>query len=47
MFEPYLTPEQKIRQRPSWFLEADRLGNVRLACQRMGISRKEKTLSGG
>jgi len=40
MPEPYLTPEQKIRQRHSWFLEADRLGNVRLACLRMGISRK-------
>ena len=36
----YLTPEQKIRQRHNWFLEADRLGNVRLACRRLGISRK-------
>ena len=40
MSEPYLTPEQKIRQRHSWFLEAERLGNVHLACLRMGISRK-------
>jgi hypothetical protein len=34
------TPEQKIRQRHNWFLEADRLGNVRLACRRLGISCK-------
>ena len=35
-----LTPEQKIRQRYAWFQEAERLGNVKLACQRLGISRK-------
>ena len=40
MSEPYLTPEQKVRQRHSWFLEANRLGNVRLACLRLGISHK-------
>ncbi len=40
MSELYLTPEQKIRQRHNWFQEADRLGNVRLACLRLGISRK-------
>lgn len=35
-----LTPEQQIRQRYAWFQEAARLGNVTLACQRLGISRK-------
>jgi transposase InsO family protein len=36
----YLTPEQQIRQRYSWFQEAKRLNNVSLACKRLGISRK-------
>jgi len=40
MSDSYLTPEQKIRQRFSWFQEAQRLGNVRLTCLRFGISRK-------
>ncbi len=40
MYGPYLTPEQKIRQRHNWFLEADRLGNVRLAGLRLGTSCK-------
>jgi transposase InsO family protein len=40
MSESYLTPEQKIRQRFSWFQEAQRLGNVRLTCLRFAISRK-------
>ena len=40
MSESYLTPEQKIRQRFSWFQEARRLGNVKLTCLRLGISRK-------
>jgi len=35
-----LTPEQRIRQRYAWFQEAERLGNVTLACRRCGISRK-------
>ncbi len=35
-----LTPEQRIRQRYAWFEEAERLGNVTLACRRCGISRK-------
>ncbi len=35
-----LTPEQKIRQRYAWFQEAQRLGNVQMACLRLGISRK-------
>jgi hypothetical protein len=35
-----LTPEQQIRQRYAWFQEAQRLGNVTLACLRLGISRK-------
>ncbi len=40
MPEVFLTPEQKIRQRVAWFQEAERLGNVTLACRRLGISRK-------
>ena len=35
-----LTPEQKIRQRYAWSQEAQRLGDVKLACLRLGISRK-------
>jgi transposase InsO family protein len=35
-----LTPEQKVRQRYAWFQEAQQLGNVKLACRRLGISRK-------
>lgn len=35
-----LTPEQRIRQRAAWFEEAERLGNVTVACKRLGISRK-------
>lgn len=35
-----LTPEQQIRQRYAWFREAQRLGDVKLACLRLGISRK-------
>ena len=35
-----LTPEQQIRQRAAWFQEAARLGNVTLACERCGVSRK-------
>jgi transposase InsO family protein len=35
-----LTPEQQIRQRYAWFAEAERLGNVTLACRRCGSSRK-------
>jgi hypothetical protein len=35
-----LTPEQRIRQRFSWFEEAERLGQVTFTCQRFGISRK-------
>lgn len=40
MSKPILTPEQKIRQRYAWFEEAERVGNVTLACRRLGISRK-------
>ncbi len=40
MSRPILTPEQRIRQRYAWFEEATRLGNVTLACRRLGISRK-------
>ena len=40
MSRAYLTPEQQIRQRYNWFLEAQSLGNVSLACKRLGISRK-------
>ena len=36
----YLTPEQVIRKRYNWFGEAERLGNVTLACKHLGISRK-------
>jgi transposase-like protein len=35
-----LTPEQKVRQRYAWFQEAQQLGDVKLACRRLGISRK-------
>ncbi len=35
-----LTPEQQIRQRYTWFQEAEQLGNVTLACKQLGISRK-------
>jgi transposase InsO family protein len=35
-----LTPEQRIRQRYAWLEEAERLGNVTVACRRLGISRK-------
>lgn len=35
-----LTPEQRIRQRYTWFEVATRLGNVTVACERCGISRK-------
>jgi hypothetical protein len=35
-----LTPEQRIRQRYNWFEEAARVGNITLACRRLGISRK-------
>jgi transposase InsO family protein len=35
-----LTPEQQIRQRYAWFEEAERSGNVTVACRRCGISRK-------
>ena len=35
-----LTREQRIRQKLYWFQEAQRLGNVSLACKRLGISRK-------
>lgn len=34
------TPEQRICQRYAWFEDAARLGNVSLACKRLGISRK-------
>ena len=34
-----LTPEQKVRQRYAWFQGAQQLGNVKLACRRLGISR--------
>ena len=40
MPEVFLTPEQQIRQRHAWFEEAKRLGNVTVACRRLGISRK-------
>jgi transposase InsO family protein len=40
MSKVILTPEQKMRQRYAWFEEAERLGNVSLACKRLGISRK-------
>ena len=40
MSRSMLTPEQRIRQRYAWFQEAERLGNVTLACKRLGISRK-------
>jgi transposase InsO family protein len=40
MSKVMLTPEQRIRQRYAWFEEAERLGNVTLACRRLGISRK-------
>jgi len=35
-----LTREQRIRQKLNGFQEAKRLGNVTLACKRLGISRK-------
>ncbi len=35
-----LTPEQKVRQRFAWFQEKKQLGNVKLTCHRLGISRK-------
>jgi len=35
-----LTPEQRIRQRYAWFEEAERVGNVTVACRRCGIWRK-------
>jgi transposase InsO family protein len=40
MSKVMLTPEQQIRQRYAWFEVADRLGNVTVACERCGISRK-------
>ncbi|HWU39913.1 MAG TPA: helix-turn-helix domain-containing protein, partial [Candidatus Acidoferrum sp.] len=40
MSEVFLTPEQQIRQRHAWFEKAKRLGNVTLACRRLGVSRK-------
>ncbi len=40
MSKPILTPEQRIRQRYGWFEEAERVGNVTVACKRLGISRK-------
>lgn len=40
MSKVILSPEQRIRQRYAWFEEAERLGNVTLACRRCGISRK-------
>lgn len=40
MSRSMLTPEQQIRQRYAWFHEAERLGNVALACKRLGIPRK-------
>lgn len=36
----HLPPEQRIRQRWMWFQEAQRLGNVTVACRRLGISRQ-------
>ena len=35
-----LTPEQKIRQRYAWFEMAAKVGNVTIACRRLGVSRK-------
>jgi hypothetical protein len=35
-----LTPEQKVHQRNAWFQEAQQLGDVKLACRRLGIWRK-------
>jgi len=35
-----LTPEQRIRQRYRWFEVATQRGNVTVACERCGISRK-------
>ncbi len=35
-----LAPEQKIRQRYARFEEAARVGDICLACQRLGSSRK-------
>jgi transposase-like protein len=35
-----LTPEQRIRQRYRWFEVATQLGNVTVACERCGVSRK-------
>ena len=35
-----LTAERQIRRRYSWCEKAKRLGNVTLACCRLGISRK-------
>jgi hypothetical protein len=40
MGKSMLTSEQKIRQRAAWFEEAARLGNITVACERCGISRK-------
>ena len=40
MSKSMLTPEQRIRQRYTWFAVAERLGNVTMACERCGISRK-------
>ncbi len=40
MSKPILTPEQRIRQRYGWLAEAERVGNVTVACKRLGISRK-------
>jgi transposase-like protein len=40
MSQLMLTPEQRIRQRYTWFEEAERFGNVTVACKRLGISRK-------
>ncbi len=40
MSMPILTPEQQIRQRYAWFEEAERVGNMSLACKRLGIARK-------
>jgi hypothetical protein len=45
MSKVYLTPEQKIRQRYSWFLEAQSLHNVSLACKRLGNSGVELYLN--
>lgn len=40
MSKRMLTPEQTIRQRYTWFAVAERLGNITMACERCGISRK-------